>query len=122
MHRVGAMVAIAVAIVLGSSRAEAAIISFDFTLTASEGSATGTFSGEDLDTSGFLTAGELTSLAVTATGTAFTGGPIVISQDEARVFSFNFQIATMDLLSLQVTNGVGKPVFEQVFCDPLVKT
>ena len=81
-------------------------ISFDFDIVASEGSVAGSFTGDDANMDGALTAAEVLSFMATATGTAFTGGPFTLDAGESIVNSFTFDIATLGLSALNVGNGL----------------
>jgi hypothetical protein len=111
--------AICAAMVLGSvSHVQAAPVSYNFSITASEGSATGNFIGNDLDSSGSLSLAELLSFSVNATGTAHTGGPINISAANAVLSLFSFDLGTL-ALGFNASNGlsIGTPGALGVSCN-----
>jgi AraC-like DNA-binding protein len=101
--------------------AQAVPISYNFSITATEGSVGGAFTGEDGDFNGFLNVSEISLFSATATGTAFTGGPFTIDAAEAVLSSFNFNLAALSLTQLGVTNGL--PLggsYEEITCSPCV--
>jgi PEP-CTERM motif len=98
---------LAVVALLTPLAAGAVPISYDYDIVASEGSVAGSFTGDDANTDGTLTAGEILSFMGTATGTAFTGGPFTIDAAEAIINSFTFNIATLNLSEFFVGNGLG---------------
>lgn len=114
--------AVLFAMALGSAPAvQAAPVSYDFSITTTEGSATGNFIGEDGDSSGILSLAELLNFSVTATGTAFTGGPIIIPPAEAVLSLFSFNLAGgASALSFDASNGIfaGTSGYRAVRCDP----
>jgi opacity protein-like surface antigen len=112
------LTAAALAAAFASPAALAAPVNVSFLITATEGHASGSFTGSDANGDGALAKSELTRFEAFSTGTAFTGGPIVIDAAEALLSSFSFDLSSW-LFSFGVGNGAssGGPGYAGLECS-----
>jgi hypothetical protein len=86
-----------------ASVADASPITYNFSITGAIGEVTGSFTGDDTSLDGHLTADELTSFTATATADGLLPPEFTISVPGAAFVNFDFDIATLTLSSLFVT-------------------
>jgi hypothetical protein len=106
---------VALALMAGPMTAQAAPVSFDFSITLNDGGIVGAFTGDDADVNGFLSRSEISIFTAAATGTS-SSAPFSIDATQAVLVFFNFNVAALSLTQLSVADGLPGLASHRIAC------